>query len=401
MHANVHRDYQLTNTLDVPEIAPLPTIRSERAATVAKWFGIDQQLQTVSKSPVHPSTSAHGATERGGNSLRNQTRNGGKKKVPKRATRIDAPGIDSREIDPREIHARRSDTPEIDPPDAPPARDDRAFLCSLLPGPNQITFLTGPSGAGKSSMLRALQSVAPQTRWLDLNEIALPDVPLVDCFDGAPLDQTLALLSQVGLAEAWSYLRTPAELSEGQRWRLKLALAMRKSGESDQPAQGSVSQGCSKHQREEAGASETAGAGPSTHLNLAHEQTLATNNAQMGCSKNSELMSDDARAPDEAGTGSPTHSTLASEDAPTTNNVEVGQAEDSPSPLVLMADEFAAVLDRVTAAIVARCLRRSVAASPGLCAIVATSHEDLTSALSPDIIVNCDFRWIEVWRKRA
>src|SRR2546429_342039 len=67
------------------------------------------------------------------------------------------------------------------------------------------------------------------THRIDVPAIAPPDVPLVDCFDSAPLDQTLALLSHVGLAEAWSYLRTPDELSEGQRWRLRLALAMRRA----------------------------------------------------------------------------------------------------------------------------------------------------------------------------
>ncbi len=161
----IDRDYEFTQTLDVPEIAPLPSIRSERAATVAKWFGIDDQIN-------HP-----------------------------------------------------------EPTPARDQRTDRKLLRSLLPKSGQITLLTGPSGAGKSSMLRALRSGRPRARFLDLNEIQLPDVPLVDCFDGAPLDQTLALLSRVGLAEAWSYLRTPVELSEGQRWRLKLALGIREVGE--------------------------------------------------------------------------------------------------------------------------------------------------------------------------
>src|SRR6476659_5890169 len=83
-------EYHLTDSLDVPEIAPLPTIRSERAATVAKWFGIDDLVST-------------------------------------------------------------SNSTNDSPPDH---RTDRALLRSLLPRAGQIVFLTGPSGAGKSSMLR-------------------------------------------------------------------------------------------------------------------------------------------------------------------------------------------------------------------------------------------------------
>jgi ABC-type ATPase with predicted acetyltransferase domain len=68
---------------------------------------------------------------------------------------------------------------------------------------------------------------------------------------------------------------------------------------------------------------------------------------------------------------------------------------------ILISDEFAALLDRVTAAIVARCLRRAISASDNLGAIVATSHEDLMGALAPDTIIHCDFREIEVSRRKT
>jgi ABC-type ATPase with predicted acetyltransferase domain len=69
--------------------------------------------------------------------------------------------------------------------------------------------------------------------------------------------------------------------------------------------------------------------------------------------------------------------------------------------MIFVADEFAALLDRVTAGVVGRCLRRVVDSSEGLGAVVATSHEDLVGALRPDRIVWCDFRRVEVWRKKA
>ena len=167
-----------------------------------------------------------------------------------------------------------------------------------LPPPRTITLITGPSGAGKSSLLRELMR-SRRRRWIDAAALELPDRPLVDCFDERiSLIDVLLLLSRVGLGEAWTYLRKPSELSDGQHWRAKLALAIR------------------------------------TSSTRAHGR---------------------ARLP------------------------------------VVVADEFAALLDRVTATVVARALRRTIDASPNLSAVVATSHEDLAAALRPDTIIHCDF----------
>jgi ABC-type ATPase with predicted acetyltransferase domain len=174
---------------------------------------------------------------------------------------------------------------------------------ALLPRAGAITLITGPSGAGKSSLLRRLRRCARRdgcATWIDLTRLRLPmSIPVVDCFHpDDPLTDVLLDLGRVGLGEAWSYLRTPRELSEGQRWRLRLALAIRAAA---------------------------------------------------------------------SGEGS-----------------------------ILVADEFAALLDRVTAAVVARCLRRTIASVPRISAIVATSHEDLVDALKPDVIAYCDFGTVEV-----
>ncbi len=113
--------------------------------------------------------------------------------------------------------------------------------------------------------------------------------------------RALEALSRVGLAEVWTYLKTPAQLSDGQRWRLRLAIAI-------------------------ARAAQTSGA-QSTRM----------------------------------------------------------------PPLILAADEFGALLDRITAMIVARALRKAVSTTPNLRAIVATCHDDLNEALAPDRIIHCDF----------
>jgi hypothetical protein len=76
-----------------------------------------------------------------------------------------------------------------------------------------------------------------------------------------------------------------------------------------------------------------------------------------------------------------------------------------PQRSVIVADEFAAVLDRVTAMVVARALRRAIDAANrsnrALGAIVATSHDDLSVALKPDTIVHCDFASTTVSRGRG
>src|SRR6266536_3482543 len=90
--------------------------------------------------------------------------------------------------------------------------------------PGTIVLVTGPSGAGKSTFLRHLQNL--QRPRIDINAIELPPVPVVDCFGRARLERILTMLGRVGLGEVWTYLRTPGQLSEGQRWRLRLAIAL-------------------------------------------------------------------------------------------------------------------------------------------------------------------------------
>jgi ABC-type ATPase with predicted acetyltransferase domain len=169
-------------------------------------------------------------------------------------------------------------------------------LRDLLPRAGGIALITGPSGSGKSTLLRALRSLARGRRWIDISAIRLPRRPVVECFPRLPPDQALTLLSRVGLAEAQCCIRTPTALSDGQRWRLRLALAL-------------------------------------------HHASWR-------------------------------------------------------GPAVLACDEFAALLDRVSACTMARLLRKTTAAHPGLCAVLATSHDDLAAALLPDIAIACDFgRW--------
>lgn len=64
----------------------------------------------------------------------------------------------------------------------------------------------------------------------------------------------------------------------------------------------------------------------------------------------------------------------------------------APVGSLLVCDEFAALLDRVSAVVVAGALRRTLDAMPtppGV--LLATSHDDLRSALDSDTVIDCDF----------
>jgi ABC-type ATPase with predicted acetyltransferase domain len=199
-----------------------------------------------------------------------------------------------------------------------------AIPVTLQPG--TITLITGPSGAGKSTLLRAVRERHADRRWIDLAHLDAPDVPLVDCFgDDLPLRDALALLARVGLGEAWTYLRTPAELSEGQRWRFRLALAIHAARK-------------------------------------------------------------------------PADRAARSAKPPATSTRAEGGGADAP---IIACDEFAAVLDRVTAIAVAHRLRREIDATPNACAVVATSHEDLEPALAAETVVRCDFGKCETFQKMS
>ena len=149
-----------------------------------------------------------------------------------------------------------------------------------------LVLFTGPSGSGKSSLLRA---AGGQLGAVDAMALELPDVPLIDALPG-PVEERLGLLAACGLSEARLLLRTPAELSDGQRYRVRLAFA-------------------------------------------------------------------------------------------------VG-ARSSKLSGFLIADEFAAYLDRTLARVLAFNLRKLVSRT-GVGMLLATTHEDLTADLRPDLHIRC------------
>ncbi len=98
--------------------------------------------------------------------------------------------------------------------------------CRLELNAGDIVFITGPSGAGKSVLLRELEGAVPAGESVNLGQIPLPrDRTVVDCFDGN-IVASLRLLSAVGLSEVFCLLNRPCNLSDGQKYRFRLAQAM-------------------------------------------------------------------------------------------------------------------------------------------------------------------------------
>lgn len=125
---------------------------------------------------------------------------------------------------------------------------DPAILRAALPAPGQITLVTGASGAGKSTLLRAVGAasghpVPPRRRHpkpnahrakiavRPIDKDALPVANVVDLFPGQPIERIVGRLAWTGLGEASVLLRNTRTLSDGERFRLALCLAL------DEPCQ--------------------------------------------------------------------------------------------------------------------------------------------------------------------
>lgn len=90
-------------------------------------------------------------------------------------------------------------------------------------GPKDIVYVTGDSGSGKSVLLDAIgRDLNPQeTARMSTVEID-PEKPLIDTV-GRSVNEGLKILSKVGLNDAFLFLRRYNQLSEGQKYRYRLA----------------------------------------------------------------------------------------------------------------------------------------------------------------------------------
>lgn len=95
-----------------------------------------------------------------------------------------------------------------------------------------MVYITGQSGSGKSLLLRELadQMRAEGKRVASIDEVELEDRSLIDQI-GQSMGDAVELLSRAGINDAYLALRKPAELSDGQRYRLRVAKLMQSDAE--------------------------------------------------------------------------------------------------------------------------------------------------------------------------
>lgn len=172
--------------------------------------------------------------------------------------------------------------------------DDKEFVVfdnlELDVQQGDVVYITGQSGAGKSVLLRelALQMKTGGLNVMNIDDVEFLDKPLIDQI-GEDLNEAMKYLSIAGLNDAYLFVRKPHELSDGQKYRFRLA----------------------------------------------------------------KLIESDAK--------------------------------------VWVADEFMAVLDRVSAAAISFSIQKT-ARSLGITLIVATTHTDLVSDLAPTLYIEKRFR---------
>jgi ABC-type ATPase with predicted acetyltransferase domain len=199
--------------------------------------------------------------------------------------------------------------------------------------PGDVVYVTGPSGCGKSVLLTrlavALGQAWPGARIVDLAAMDLPpDRTVIDLMQ-PPLARALQVLSAAGLADAFLLLRTPQELSDGQRWRLRLALAIQE------------------------------------------------------CRVKSEECRVNGKKTDFA-----TAAASSSPRSPVPSSLPFSTLHSSlcTHHCLLVADEFCSTLDRLCARAVAYRVRR-MASREGVTVLAASAHDDLLEDLAPDVLV--------------
>lgn len=87
-----------------------------------------------------------------------------------------------------------------------------------------VVYITGQSGSGKSTVLRELekQMRLEGLHVENIDDVTFKDMPLIDHI-GKDTQDALSTLSIAGLNDAYLFIRKPSELSDGQRYRFRLA----------------------------------------------------------------------------------------------------------------------------------------------------------------------------------
>lgn len=110
--------------------------------------------------------------------------------------------------------------------------DDKEFVVfdnlDLEVRQGDVVYITGQSGAGKSVLLRELQRREREQGKLvaNLDDMALDNTRALIDQIGSSTDEAIRLMGAAGINDAYLYIRSPDELSDGQRYRFRMAKAI-------------------------------------------------------------------------------------------------------------------------------------------------------------------------------
>jgi len=109
--------------------------------------------------------------------------------------------------------------------------DDKDFVVfddlELTVKPGDVVYITGQSGSGKSLLLKDLERQMSERgkRVINLDNVKLEDRPLIDQI-GDCTNDGIRIMGLAGISDAYLWVRKPSELSDGQRYRFRLAKAI-------------------------------------------------------------------------------------------------------------------------------------------------------------------------------
>lgn len=106
--------------------------------------------------------------------------------------------------------------------------DDKEFVVfenlELEINDGDIVYITGQSGSGKSVLLRelALAMSKEGKKVENIDDVELLNKPIIDQI-GKNTSEAIEYLCAAGLNDAYLFIRKPQELSDGQRYRFRIA----------------------------------------------------------------------------------------------------------------------------------------------------------------------------------